>query len=193
LRQRAYFGVPHAIRGVIWATLTEASDVAVKNYGIYEQLFTIDNPEVKVQIEYDVPRTFPTHPAYSKEHSPEQDKLRRVLTAYSNFKEYSQNLSYIAAVLLMVTDEEVRVLSLRTRRKPNQTFGFLQTSFWILVQMVKKYRLLFLFQHEVPDEIRNYSTYLETHLPDLYEHCVRKKQCDESQNCSFNLTLIWSL
>lgn len=39
--------------------------------------------------------------------------------------------------------------------------------------MVKKYKLLFVFQHDVPEEIGNYSKYLNQFLPDLLEHLVR--------------------
>lgn len=99
----------------MWALLTEAGDAAVKNVGIYEQLCAIQNPEAQDNIECDVPRTFPNHPLFTGNGNKKlgggtdlREKLRRLLTAYANFKEYSQSLSYIAAVLLMVTDEEVR-------------------------------------------------------------------------------------
>jgi hypothetical protein len=109
LQHRARCGVPNAIRGVLWATLSGASDVMMKNAGLYSLLRAqaIDD-DINHSIQSDVGRTFPSHPLFV-DGGPGQTKLYNVLRAYTNFKQYVQNMSYIVAILLIYLDEEVRI------------------------------------------------------------------------------------
>ena len=68
------------------------------------------NPEMEILILLDIPRTFPDHPRFGANGTDTQ-MLHNVLRAYANFNPaigYTQGLSFLAAVLLMHTNEEVR-------------------------------------------------------------------------------------
>ncbi|KAF5770818.1 putative Rab-GTPase-TBC domain-containing protein [Helianthus annuus] len=126
-------GVPMAVRGELWQAFVGVKARHVKNY--YQNLLlrgskndnSVDNqgsevdeanninpttdsvhvPEKwKLQIEKDLPRTFPGHPALDEGG---RDALRRILTAYARHNPsvgYCQAMNFFAALLLLLMPEE---------------------------------------------------------------------------------------
>ncbi|KAJ6986986.1 TBC1 domain family member 8B [Populus alba x Populus x berolinensis] len=122
-------GVPMALRGELWQAFVGARTRRVENY--YQDLLasetnsgnqvdqqsdsdtkgstadTVCVPEKwKGQIEKDLPRTFPGHPALD---SDGRDALRRLLTAYARHNPavgYCQAMNFFAALLLLLMPEE---------------------------------------------------------------------------------------
>lgn len=169
LQHRARCGVPNAIRGVLWATLSGANDVMLKNVGLYAMLCQQEVAEtIHDSIQADIGRTFPNHPLF-EEGGPGQVKLYNVLRAYTNFKQYVQNMSYIVAILLIYLDEEVRQSALEVCVL---MFSHVheQLSFWVFAQLMKHYHLQPLFEHTVPESVKNYGLQLKAVMPDMYRH-----------------------
>ncbi|KAH8501642.1 hypothetical protein H0E87_016434 [Populus deltoides] len=122
-------GVPMALRGELWQAFVGARTRRVENY--YQDLLasetnsgnhvdqqsdsdtkgstadTVCVPEKwKGQIEKDLPRTFPGHPALDNDG---RDALRRLLTAYARHNPavgYCQAMNFFAALLLLLMPEE---------------------------------------------------------------------------------------
>ncbi|XP_011011811.1 PREDICTED: TBC1 domain family member 8B [Populus euphratica] len=122
-------GVPMALRGELWQAFVGARTRRVEKY--YQDLLasetnsgnhvdqqsdsdtkgstadTVCVPEKwKGQIEKDLPRTFPGHPALDNDG---RDALRRLLTAYARHNPavgYCQAMNFFAALLLLLMPEE---------------------------------------------------------------------------------------
>ncbi|WOG96200.1 hypothetical protein DCAR_0415533 [Daucus carota subsp. sativus] len=123
-------GVPMALRGELWQAFVGARTRRVEKY--YQNLLDqdnggisvhqnsdIDNPlgslaeeficipeKWKVQIEKDLPRTFPGHPALDEDG---RNALRRLLTAYARHNPsvgYCQAMNFFAGLLLLLMPEE---------------------------------------------------------------------------------------
>ncbi|KAJ6909458.1 hypothetical protein NC652_020442 [Populus alba x Populus x berolinensis] len=122
-------GVPMALRGELWQAFVGARTRRVEKY--YQDLLasetnsgnqvdqqsdsdtkgstadTVCVPEKwKAQIEKDLPRTFPGHPALDNDG---RDALRRLLTAYARHNPavgYCQAMNFFAALLLLLMPEE---------------------------------------------------------------------------------------
>ncbi|XP_071708062.1 uncharacterized protein [Rutidosis leptorrhynchoides] len=121
-------GVPMALRGELWQAFVGVKGRHVKNY--YQNLLYPDNkndnssdqvdeaseklqtelvdvPEKwKGQIEKDLPRTFPGHPALDEGG---RNALRRLLTAYARHNPsvgYCQAMNFFAGLLLLLMPEE---------------------------------------------------------------------------------------
>ncbi|KAF9674820.1 hypothetical protein SADUNF_Sadunf10G0166700 [Salix dunnii] len=122
-------GVPMALRGELWQAFVGARARRVENY--YQDLLapetisgnhadqqsdndtkgltthTVYVPEKwKGQIEKDLPRTFPGHPALDNDG---RNALRRLLTAYARHNPsvgYCQAMNFFAALLLLLMPEE---------------------------------------------------------------------------------------
>jgi len=154
-------GIPNTMRGVIWAELTDACDIIQKNsdiYGLYKNKPISD--EIATQLDLDVPRTFSNFPKFGQE-GDNALSLRNVLTAYANFNPemgYCQGMTFLVGVLLMHTDEE--------------------SSFWILFQILKKYRLSIFYQQDPSNiYIQNFKTKFVHVIPDLSIH-MENEGCD---------------
>ncbi|XP_024389545.1 uncharacterized protein [Physcomitrium patens] len=119
-------GVPVALRGELWQVFTGAKDRHVNGYyqellarevdhvsscdGSVENNLVTEKPRAvekwTAQIEKDLPRTFPGHPALDKEGL---NALRRMLTAYARHNPsvgYCQAMNFVAALLLLLMPEE---------------------------------------------------------------------------------------
>uniref|UniRef100_A0A6M2EYZ6 Rab-GAP TBC domain-containing protein n=1 Tax=Populus davidiana TaxID=266767 RepID=A0A6M2EYZ6_9ROSI len=122
-------GVPMALRGELWQAFVGARTRRGENYyqdllasetnsgnQVYQQsesdtkgstADTVCVPEKwKGQIEKDLPRTFPGHPALDNDG---RDALRRLLTAYARHNPavgYCQAMNFFAALLLLLMPEE---------------------------------------------------------------------------------------
>ncbi|KAI3520069.1 hypothetical protein L1887_09291 [Cichorium endivia] len=125
-------GVPMALRGELWQAFVGVKARHIKNY--YQNLLlsdskndnnlehqvsevdeaiknlktdSIDVPEKwKLQIEKDLPRTFPGHPALDEGG---RNALRRLLTAYARHNPsvgYCQAMNFFAGLLLLLMPEE---------------------------------------------------------------------------------------
>ncbi|KAE8653681.1 Ypt/Rab-GAP domain of gyp1p superfamily protein isoform 3 [Hibiscus syriacus] len=123
-------GVPMALRGELWQTFVGVRTLRLQNY--YQDLLANENnfgnnteqqsfssdckgsaiesicgPEKwKGQIEKDLPRTFPGHPALDDDG---RNALRRLLTAYARHNPsvgYCQAMNFFAALLLLLMPEE---------------------------------------------------------------------------------------
>ncbi|KAL4560558.1 hypothetical protein LXL04_032711 [Taraxacum kok-saghyz] len=137
-------GVPRDLRGEVWQAFVGVKARRVERY--YQNLLEVgedgnnelrdqikSNPEklgkktekaivpekCKKQIEKDLPRTFPGHPALNEEG---RDSLRRLLLAYARHNPevgYCQAMNFFAAMLLLMMPEE--------------------NAFWTLVGMIDDY------------------------------------------------------
>ncbi|CAM8923512.1 unnamed protein product [Rhodiola kirilowii] len=109
-------GVPKALRGEVWQAFVGVKARRIKGY--YQELLVSeenkgdDNKSVdatlkwKKQIEKDLPRTFPGHPALNENG---RDSLRRVLWAYALHNPsvgYCQAMNFFAGLLLLMMPEE---------------------------------------------------------------------------------------
>nr|CAH8856603.1 unnamed protein product [Trichobilharzia regenti] len=110
LKELVLCGLPEAKRGRLWMILSGAESEMYANPGYYDKLIKgIQgcNNFVSEEIERDLYRSFPEHPAY---HTPEGiESLRRVLTAYAYRNPsvgYCQSMNIVASVLLLYSTEE---------------------------------------------------------------------------------------
>ncbi|XP_010534440.1 PREDICTED: TBC1 domain family member 8B [Tarenaya hassleriana] len=123
-------GVPMALRGELWQAFVGVRKRRTENY--YQNLLAADSPgcngeqehvqhandkgsrmdsivaveKWKGQIEKDLPRTFPGHPALDDDG---RNALRRLLTAYARHNPsvgYCQAMNFFAALLLLLMPEE---------------------------------------------------------------------------------------
>ncbi|XP_061965016.1 GTPase-activating protein gyp3-like isoform X1 [Populus nigra] len=112
-------GVPKDLRGEVWQAFVGVKTRRVERYYeglLAEETNTDESKEHnnsnaaprkwKKQIEKDIPRTFPGHPALD-EHG--RDSLRRVLVAYARHNPsvgYCQAMNFFAGLLLLMMPEE---------------------------------------------------------------------------------------
>ncbi|KAK1411836.1 hypothetical protein QVD17_32624 [Tagetes erecta] len=126
-------GVPRDLRGEAWQAfvgvkvrrvenyyqnLSDESDVVLDLTGEKVERAHVPEP-CKKQIEKDLPRTFPGHPALNEEG---RNSLRRLLLAYARHNPdvgYCQAMNFFAAMLLLMMPEE--------------------NAFWTLVGMIDDY------------------------------------------------------
>ncbi|KAL8538548.1 hypothetical protein ACS0TY_000534 [Phlomoides rotata] len=112
-------GVPMALRGELWQAFVGVKARRVEKYycGLLAPETNVDgrNTELesvgitekyKAQIEKDLPRTFPGHPALDEDG---RNALRRLLTAYARHNPsvgYCQAMNFFAGLLLLLMPEE---------------------------------------------------------------------------------------
>ncbi|KAL1822659.1 hypothetical protein ACET3Z_009437 [Daucus carota] len=109
-------GVPRNIRGEVWQAFVGARTRRVESY--YQNLLDKEkevsqeqnksqsSERLRKQIEKDLPRTFPGHPALDEGG---RNSLRRVLIAYSHHNPrvgYCQGMNFFAGLLLLMMPEE---------------------------------------------------------------------------------------
>ncbi|XP_078439312.1 uncharacterized protein LOC144709612 [Wolffia australiana] len=111
LRAMIRKGVPMSLRPRVWLTVSGAgkkrSTVPESYYGELLRAIAGKVTPATLQIDRDLPRTFPGHPWINSAEG--QASLRRVLVAYS-FRDsnvgYCQGLNYVAGMLLLVMTSE---------------------------------------------------------------------------------------
>ncbi|XP_071710440.1 uncharacterized protein [Rutidosis leptorrhynchoides] len=113
-------GVPMALRGELWQAFVGVKARRVENYyhNLLDHDTTNDSSKIstaesvclpekwKGQIEKDLPRTFPGHPALDDDG---RNALRRLLTAYARHNPsvgYCQAMNFFAGLLLLLMPEE---------------------------------------------------------------------------------------
>ncbi|KAL2323307.1 hypothetical protein Fmac_027686 [Flemingia macrophylla] len=108
-------GVPKDLRGEVWQAFVGVKARRVENH--YEHLLACNESEEqdvpsaafgkwKKQIEKDLPRTFPGHPALDENG---RNSLRRLLLAYARYNPtvgYCQAMNFFAGLLLLLMPEE---------------------------------------------------------------------------------------
>lgn len=109
LRQMVAAGIPEPFRGEMWMVLSGACyDKPPTSYfvGLLQQVARDGHNSVLEEIEKDLHRSLPEHPAYQ---SYGIASLRRVLSAYSQRNKaigYAQAMNIIVSVLLLYLSEE---------------------------------------------------------------------------------------
>jgi hypothetical protein len=140
-------------RWAIWRRISALHSTAANIS--YENYLNMEAPEhVTVQIQLDVPRTFPEIPLFATETM--KQKLYNVLYAMSNYDiqvGYCQGQSFIAGTLLTVLSEE--------------------HTFQLLVTLHERYDLHRLFIHSFPkfkEVTFVFNTLLKQKLPKIHKH-----------------------
>ncbi|KAJ2893100.1 hypothetical protein IWW38_002976 [Coemansia aciculifera] len=98
-------GIPAGIRGVVWQTLTAARSTYLQT--VYAQLVLEHSPHERI-IRRDLPRTFPRVAVFKREGGCGQQRLFRILKAYSLYDAevgYCQGLGFVIGPLLMSMGE----------------------------------------------------------------------------------------
>lgn len=98
-------GIPPQVRGVVWQTLTQARSTYLQT--LYTQLIQEYSPHERV-IRRDLTRTFPKVPVFKSEGGEGQQRLFRILKAYSLYDAevgYCQGLGFIIGPLIMSMGE----------------------------------------------------------------------------------------
>ncbi|KAL6068423.1 Growth hormone-regulated TBC protein 1 [Balamuthia mandrillaris] len=103
-------GIPPNFRQALWPFISHASHLSRSQQNYYQMLLSAEaTPKAQhlVDITKDIDRTFPGHSVFSLKEN--QDKLRRILTAYSVRNSevgYCQGMNFIAGWLLLVFEDE---------------------------------------------------------------------------------------
>ncbi|KAJ1942376.1 hypothetical protein EC988_006507, partial [Linderina pennispora] len=98
-------GIPARLRGVVWQTLTKARSTYLQT--VYSQLVKEPSPHERV-IRRDLTRTFPRIPVFKREGGDGQQRLFRILKAYSLYDAevgYCQGLGFIIGPLILSMGE----------------------------------------------------------------------------------------
>jgi len=114
LARSLYGRVPLQHRPHLWLSLTGAREMMRQSRLTYWEIAQTSekvsvDPAIIKQIDSDLPRTFPGHMGFALPSTGLRAALRRVLVAYASYNVsvgYCQSLNFIAAVFLLVADEE---------------------------------------------------------------------------------------
>ena len=160
LARSLYGRVPLQHRPHLWLSLTGAREMMMKSQLSYWQIadmaegLSVD-PAIIKQIDSDLPRTFPGHQGFAQEATGLRAALRRVLVAYAAYNVsvgYCQSLNFIAAVFLLVADEE--------------------GAFWLLAALCKSVVADY-HTHEMSGlrtDTALFATLVRTALPQIHNH-----------------------
>lgn len=158
LRRKLFKGIPNGLRAIVWPHISESLDLLSTNRNVYQELLDhIDNSLYLKEIDADIRRTFPENSLFSAPNGIGQRGLFNVLNCFSMFYKgnvgYCQGMNYIAGILLTQMDEE--------------------NSFWMLVQLMKKYSLEGFFSNGAPQLnrcLQQFEASMKKELPVLYRH-----------------------
>ncbi|KAJ1643756.1 hypothetical protein LPJ64_004513, partial [Coemansia asiatica] len=146
-------GIPARVRGVVWQALTQARSTYLQT--VYAQLVQEPSPHERV-IRRDLPRTFPRIPVFKREGGDGQQRLFRVLKAYSLYDAevgYCQGLGFIIGPLIMNMDE--------------------CHAFCVLVRLMETYGLRGMFTEDMAGlhlRLYQFSALAHEIVPDVMEH-----------------------
>ncbi|XP_013009777.1 TBC1 domain family member 8 isoform X3 [Cavia porcellus] len=178
IRKLVAMGIPEALRGRLWLLFSDAVTDLESHPGYYGKLVEESLGRsclVTEEIERDLHRSLPEHPAFQNETG--IAALRRVLTAYAHHNPrigYCQSMNILTSVLLLYAKEE--------------------EAFWLLVAVCER-MLPDYFSHRVIGAQVDQSVFeelIKEHLPELAEH-MNDLSALASVSLSWFLTLFLSI
>ncbi|GAB1284911.1 TBC1 domain family member 8 [Apodemus speciosus] len=178
IRKLVAMGIPESLRGRLWLLFSDAVTDLASHPGYYGNLVEQSLGRcclVTEEIERDLHRSLPEHPAFQNETG--IAALRRVLTAYAHRNPkigYCQSMNILTSVLLLYAKEE--------------------EAFWLLVAVCER-MLPDYFNHRVIGAQVDQSVFEELireHLPELAEH-MSDLSALASISLSWFLTLFLSI
>lgn len=152
LRARCLKGIPDSMRMWAWPRLAEVDEARKRNAGVSFQELSGRTEKTKI-LEYihrDLHRTFPTHWQFRNKAG--KTSLLRVLRAYSF---HNPKIGYCTRCVLLLVEANTHAVA-------GQGMGFVtamflmytvteEEAFWMLVQMVDKYRMGGLWDEQLAD------------------------------------------
>nr|XP_021535982.1 TBC1 domain family member 8 [Neomonachus schauinslandi] len=178
IRKLVAMGIPESLRGRLWLLFSDAVTDLASHPGYYGDLVEESMGKcclVTEEIERDLHRSLPEHPAFQNETG--IAALRRVLTAYAHRNPkigYCQSMNILTSVLLLYAKEE--------------------EAFWLLVAVCER-MLPDYFNHRVIGAQVDQSVFeelIKEHLPELAEH-MNDLSALASISLSWFLTLFLSI
>ncbi|KAL1771947.1 TBC1 domain family member 8 isoform X1 [Sigmodon hispidus] len=178
IRKLVAMGIPESLRGRLWLLFSDAVTDLASHPGYYGNLVEQSLGRcclVTEEIERDLHRSLPEHPAFQNETG--IAALRRVLTAYAHRNPkigYCQSMNILTSVLLLYAKEE--------------------EAFWLLVAVCER-MLPDYFNHRVIGAQVDQSVFeelIKEHLPELAEH-MNDLSALASISLSWFLTLFLSI
>ncbi|XP_027478992.2 TBC1 domain family member 8 isoform X9 [Zalophus californianus] len=178
IRKLVAMGIPESLRGRLWLLFSDAVTDLASHPGYYGNLVEESMGKcclVTEEIERDLHRSLPEHPAFQNEIG--IAALRRVLTAYAHRNPkigYCQSMNILTSVLLLYAKEE--------------------EAFWLLVAVCER-MLPDYFNHRVIGAQVDQSVFeelIKEHLPELAEH-MNDLSALASISLSWFLTLFLSI
>ncbi|XP_053445906.1 TBC1 domain family member 8 isoform X2 [Nycticebus coucang] len=178
IRKLVAMGIPESLRGRLWLLFSDAVTDLAAHPGYYGTLVEESLGkccQVTEEIERDLHRSLPEHPAFQNETG--IAALRRVLTAYAHRNPkigYCQSMNILTSVLLLYAKEE--------------------EAFWLLVAVCER-MLPDYFNHRVIGAQVDQSVFeelIKDHLPELAEH-MNDLSALASVSLSWFLTLFLSI
>ncbi|KAG2224252.1 hypothetical protein INT45_000283 [Circinella minor] len=146
-------GIPDKVRGVIWQAMTSSASLNLET--LYGQLTDEHSPYERI-IQRDLARTFPNVDMFKQEGGDGQQKLMRVLKAYSLYDAhvgYCQGLAFLVGPLLMNMPE--------------------QQAFCVFVRLMETYEMRTMFTLNMEGlqlRLYQFSSLLSQILPELSDH-----------------------
>ncbi|TKC34454.1 hypothetical protein EI555_005995, partial [Monodon monoceros] len=178
IRKLVAMGIPESLRGKLWLLFSDAVTDLASHPGYYGNLVEESMGKcclVTEEIERDLHRSLPEHPAFQNETG--IAALRRVLTAYAHRNPrigYCQSMNILTSLLLLYTEEE--------------------EAFWLLVAVCER-MLPDYFNHRVIGAQVDQSVFeelIKEQLPELAEH-MQDLSALASISLSWFLTLFLSI
>ena len=112
LRKSIIHGIPPYLRGEIWCLLCNIEEEAsYHSEDLYQKLLDINNPVEEYKISKDIKRTLPELKMFQEDYQTGKNKLFNVLKAYATYDNdigYAQGVNYLAAILLIQIEDEVK-------------------------------------------------------------------------------------
>ncbi|GAA47931.1 ecotropic viral integration site [Clonorchis sinensis] len=148
-------GLPDEFRPLVWRLYTGAYDSTARK--LYDGYLEVESP-VENAIRRDIARTFPKHELFKDENGSGQERLFRVIKAYSVHDRevgYCQGSGFITGLLLMQLPE--------------------LDAFAVLVQLMNEYRLREIYKPAMVELgvcMYQLEQLLAEHLPEIYTHFV---------------------
>uniref|UniRef100_A0A8C0DAM6 TBC1 domain family member 8 n=1 Tax=Balaenoptera musculus TaxID=9771 RepID=A0A8C0DAM6_BALMU len=178
IRKLVAMGIPESLRGKLWLLFSDAVTDLASHPGYYGNLVEESMGKcclVTEEIERDLHRSLPEHPAFQNETG--IAALRRVLTAYAHRNPrigYCQSMNILTSLLLLYAEEE--------------------EAFWLLVAVCER-MLPDYFNHRVIGAQVDQSVFeelIKEQLPELAEH-MHDLSALASISLSWFLTLFLSI
>uniref|UniRef100_A0A7S4KTT3 Rab-GAP TBC domain-containing protein n=1 Tax=Guillardia theta TaxID=55529 RepID=A0A7S4KTT3_GUITH len=155
VKQRAMYGIPDVFRGIVWQKLSGADAMRQSHPSRYAQYCRM-SASADGRIKRDLARTMPRNEFFSERGRGGQVLLFNVAHAYAAYDDevgYSQGMNFLCAILLLHMRQE--------------------HAFWVLVQMMRRYRLRDLYLSRSPQlavELFKLDRLILSCTPSLHQH-----------------------